>query len=314
MSDQATLDAIETAELIIQIDGARPAGDPFKLPASLLTLETTRLASCKGKNAAVTVMEGSTVGASQQRQQALDKLSDLLHSGYNFISSIQSDDITDAERAQVYASYGWESGLIGDMSSPSRIEELANLAVTATADPAVPAQGKYPATLVTRISNWLGIYDAANMLANGGSRQVLIQQRNAARDDLQVGNSRVRLAYCSATDDGEGTPELARIGMQPKRAPGEAQQTPTPDAPGTATYNAATRELTIPAVPDHASFIRAYRQPAGGPETVAGISSTATVSVAGIAPLTPGVTYQAWVVGGNSRGEGPASNKITFVA
>gem|GEM_PF-3820609 len=54
--------------------------------------------------------------------------------------------------------------------------------------------------------------------------------------------------------------------------------------------------------------------PAGGAATVAGVSSTATVSVVGISPLSPGVNYQAWVVGVNSRGEGPASNKLSFTA
>ena len=76
----------------------------------------------------------------------------------------------------------------------------------------------------------------------------------------------------------------------------------------------ATRELTIPALPAHATFLRSKRQPAGGPETDAGVSSTTTVSVVGISPLTPGVSYSVWVVGVNSRGEGPASNKITFTA
>ena len=47
-------------------------------------------------------------------------------------------------------------------------------------------------------------------------------------------------------------------------------------------------------------------------ETRAGVSTTPTVSVVGIAPLTPGVSYTVWVVGVNSRGEGPESNKITF--
>ena len=314
MADQATLEAIETAELILQVDGTRAPADPFKLPAPLQTLITTRLTNCKGKNAAATLMEGSTVGASQQRQQAIDRLSDLLHSGYNFIASVPSDDITDAERAQVFASYGWEGGLLGDMSSPARIEGLANTAISATADPGVPAQGKYSATLVSRITNWLGIYDAASAIANGGSRQVMIQQRNEARDQLAQADARVRLAYCSASDDGESTPELAKIGMQPKRAPGDAQPQPLPDTPGAATYNNVTRELTIPAMPDHATFLRAYRQPAGGAATVAGVSSTPTVSVVGISPLSPGVNYQAWVVGVNSRGEGPASNKITFAA
>ena len=204
MADQATLDAIETGELILQVDGTRGAADPFKRPAPLQALTSTRLSACKGKNAAVTLMEGSTVGAAQQKQEAFAKLSDLLHNGYNGIGAVASDDITDAERAQVYASYGWEGGLIGDMSSPSRVEHLANTAITATADAAVPAQGTYSATLISRITNWLGIYDAAAMIANGGSRQVLIQQRNDARDLLQQANSRVRLAYCSASDDGEG--------------------------------------------------------------------------------------------------------------
>jgi len=67
-------------------------------------------------------------------------------------------------------------------------------------------------------------------------------------------------------------------------------------------------------MPAHTSFLRAKRQPAGGPETDAGVSNDTTVSVVGIAPLTPGVSYQVWVVGVNSRGEGPESNKITFTA
>jgi hypothetical protein len=314
MADQATLDEIETAELIMQVDGARAAADPFKLPAAMLTLVTTRLGDCKGKNAALTMVEASTLGASQQRQQALDRLADLLRNGFAFIKSVASDDISDAERLQAFTAYGWEQGQIGDLSGATRVEALANLAATATADATVPAAGKYPATLVTRIGNWLATFDAANVLATGGTRQTLNAARNASRDDLHSANQRVRLAYCSASDDGESTPELAKINMQPKRAPGDAQPQPPPDAPGNATFNAATRELTIPDVPDHASFIRAYRQPAGGAAIVAGVSSTATVSVVGISPLTAGVNYQVWAVGVNSRGEGPASNKVSFTA
>ena len=314
MSDQATLDAIETAELILQVDAAPLPTDPFKLAASLQTLVTTRLADTKGKNAAVSMIEGGTVGASAQRQQALDRLADLLRNGYNGINAVPSDDLPDAERAQVFTSYGWAGGLIGDLSSPSRIEELANLAATATADATVPTAGKYAASLVTRLANWLSIFDAASLLANGGSRQTLIAARNDSRDLLATANSRVRLAYCAASDEGESTPELAKIGMQPKRAPGEAQPQPLPEAPGAATFNPATRELTILALPAHASFLRAFRQPAGAPAVSAGVSATPTVSVVGITPLTPGVTYQMWVVGENSRGTGPESNKVTFTA
>jgi hypothetical protein len=81
-----------------------------------------------------------------------------------------------------------------------------------------------------------------------------------------------------------------------------------------ATFNPATRELTIPAMPAHASFIRSFRQPAGATAVSAGVSAMPTVSVVGITPLTPGVTYQLWVVRENSRGAGPASNKVSFTA
>jgi hypothetical protein len=66
-------------------------------------------------------------------------------------------------------------------------------------------------------------------------------------------------------------------------------------------------------VGSHASFIRAYRQVTGG-TAEAGVSAATTVSVVDFSPLTAGATYQLWVVGVNSRGEGPESNKITFTA
>lgn len=42
-------------------------------------------------------------------------------------------------------------------------------------------------------------------------------------------------------------------------------------AAGAATYHSVTRELSVPAVPDHASFLRAYRKPAGAAKVVAGV-------------------------------------------
>lgn len=200
------------------------------------------------------------------------------------------------------------------MTGPSRIESLANLVATVATDATVPAAGKYPASLVTRIANWLAILDATSLLATGGSQQTLIQQRNDARDLLEAAISRVRHSYCGASDDGESTPELAKIGMQPKRAPGDAQPQPLPDAPGTATFNAATRELTIPTMPAHATFLRSFRKAAGGSAESAGVSNTTTVTVVGVTPLTPGVTYELWLAGENSRGKGPESNHVSFTA
>lgn len=314
MPNLEVLEAIETGELITQVDASRPAGDPFKLPAPLATVVSTRLTNTRTKNAAATVMEGSTAGAAREREVALGRIRELLRNGYSFIKSVARDDLSDAERENVFTAYGWEGGLIGDLESPTRVEAMADLADTVTGDPAVPTNGKYPATLVSRITDWHGILDAATLIANGGDLQVLFKQRDDAAAELREGISRVRGFYVSASDDRDKTPELARIGMQPRRDPGEAQPQPLPAAPGTATFDAATRQLTVPAMPAHATSLRAYRQPAGGSASLAGVSASATVSVVGIAPLTPGVTYEVWAVGKNSRGEGPASNKITFTA
>ena len=43
----------------------------------------------------------------------------------------------------------------------------------------------------------------------------------------------------------------------------------------------------------------------------AGNSLINTVSVVGTSPLTPGVTYEFWLTGHNSRGDGPESPHVT---
>ena len=60
------------------------------------------------------------------------------------------------------------------------------------------------------------------------------------------------------------TPELAKIGKQPRRPPGGAEPQPLPDAPGPATFDAATSTLSVPALPAHATSLRAFRKPLGG--------------------------------------------------
>ena len=88
-----------------------------------------------------------------------------------------------------------------------------------------------------------------------------------------------------------------------------------PEAVGDgAIFDPATGLLTVPKMPAHTTFLRAYRQVAGGPPEQAGISHTTSVSVGSDSPLTPGVKYEFWCVGVNHRGEGPASNKISFHA
>jgi hypothetical protein len=157
----------------------------------------------------------------------------------------------------------------------------------------------------------LAIVNANQPLATGGSAQAATAARNVALVDLNSSNERVRHFYCSCSDLREKTPELARIGFQPRRDAGDAEAPPDPGTPAAASYNATTQSLSVASMPEHTTTLRAYRQPAGGAPEVAGSSPTTSVSVVQFSPLTAGVTYQFWLVGVNAQGEGPQSNHVT---
>ena len=292
------------------VDAGRVPTDPFKLTAFLAALVLARITDAKAKNSAVVMSDGVVAGADVRRTDALFRLTNLLRNGYAYLLSIPEEDLPYAEQQKALKSYGWEDGNLGDLSQASRVESLARQVAVVAADTSIPDLAKYPASLASRISNWLGILESTGTLANGGTHQGLVEQRNNSRDLLLAATSRVRHFYCSASDDVEYTPELARINMQPKRTPGQAQAAPKPDAPGTATFNATTHELSIDALPAHATFLRAYRQVLGGQPELAGVSTSTAVSIVSYSPLVTGAQYTVWLVGANSHGEGPESNKI----
>ena len=89
---------------------------------------------------------------------------------------------------------------------------------------------------------------------------------------------------------------------------------PLPAASGPATFNAAALSLSVSALPDQATTLRAFRRPAGGTAELAGTSATTTVSLTEIGPLTSGVTYEFWLVGHSSQGDGPQSNHVSHLA
>ena len=78
--------------------------------------------------------------------------------------------------------------------------------------------------------------------------------------------------------------------------------------------NAATSTPSVPALPAHATSLRAFRKRARGTAELAGTSTTTTVSVLAAGPLTPGVTCEFWLVGHNFRGDGTESNHVTHAA
>ena len=258
--------------------------------------------------------------ASAKVRAALDALANHLRNGFNFVRGIGSYAISAPGRLSVFTAYGWEQGEIGNLSD-ARIEALANQAITATpliSDPAL--RYLVPSTPSPRLRGEgrgegsgfpLAIVNANQSLATGGTAQAATAARDLAQGKLQTMNDRIRFFYCSASDDEDQTPELAKIGKQPRRDRGEAEPEPFPDPAGTATFNAATSTLSVPALPAHATSLRAFRKPAGGTAELAGTSTTTTVSVLAAGPLTPGVTYEFWLVGHNFRGDGPESNHVT---
>ena len=228
------------------------------------------------------------------------------------MAGLPSYSITPAERIAVFTSYGWEGGQIG-IFDDARIESLANQAATATPGIANVAH-RYPAQLLTLIAAQLAIVNASQPLATGGTAQAATAARDAALELLRTANDRVRFFYCSASDDEDYTPELAKIGRQPRREAGAAQEQPLPGVLGTATFNAGALTLSVPALPEHATSLRAFRKVAGGEPELAGTATGTTVSVVGSGPLTPGVTYELWLVGHNFRGDGPESNHVSHTA
>lgn len=312
MPTQDSLEQIEIGELILAVDDGRVAGDPFKLSAALRALVAARLADLKTKDAVTLITAGGRAGASLALRTALDTLKGHVRDGYYFVKGLGSYQITAADRLAVFTSYGWESGEVGDFTD-ARIESLANQAITAT--PLITnAAYRYPTALLDLITAQLVIVNANQPTATGGTAEAATNLRNLALELLRPANDRVRFFYCSASDDEDKTPELAKIGKQPRRDAGEAESQPFPDAPGTATFDTVAKTLSIPALPTHGTSIRAFRKPAGGVAELAGTSSDTTVSVVAMGPFTPGVTYELWVTGHNFRGDGPESNHVSYTA
>lgn len=215
MSTQQFTTQVERAELIISADNERQAGDPFKLPLFLRSGIETRLANAIARNAAAAPGKADVVGASGKVRDGLGLLNQLLHDGFNHIKAIKSYEISNPDRLATYTAYGWDGGKLGTLND-ARIEDLARLAISTTPTIANPAW-RYPEELLARITDALATVNAFQPVATGGTRSDLIGQRNLATDSLQIMTSRVRFYYCCASDFRDGTAELRKIGMQPRR-------------------------------------------------------------------------------------------------
>lgn len=237
---------IERAELTISVDGQREEGDLFTLPEFLVALVVTRLAVLKSADAAASPGKGDKAKASQEVRNGLDRLNELLHDGYNHIAGIGSYAISDADRLATFIAYGWDGGKVGDFTD-ARIEDLARRSISTTPAISNPAW-RYPDELVTLITDTLATVNAFQPLATGGTRSQLIAARNLAADALQIANARVRFYYCCASDATDATPELRKIGWQPRRGAGTLPGTSDGETLPTFLFNwSQTGETTVTA-------------------------------------------------------------------
>ena len=254
------------------LDNTRLAGDRRKLPPTLRTDVDDDLAGLLATDQATSPAQGGRAGASGARRAAVDQLEREHHGGYRGIAAIDEATITPAQRLQVFVSYDWASGEIGEFND-DRIISMARLAPTISAAEAGNAAWLYPAARLARIAAQLAIVDAMTAQASGADAQTATLARDAARKLAATTLLRVRFFYCCATRDADQTPDLVAIGYQPRRDPGEGGGGGggEPTAPGVPTgvsqhdeSGITFIELTLPAGADG---FKIY-QGAAGPEQV----------------------------------------------
>ena len=304
--------AILDMDFILRVNANTGSYERRKLVSWLETDCSSALAAARTTYSAFRFASGDLGGARLTVATTRPKVADLVRNAHSDINAIPNDDVPPADKLDALISLGFEQGELGNLLDPVHLKSLAQQIVDENGN--LPVAVRVRASIVNRLTNWLGILNAAELLAGEGSRETITEAKDTARDFLMAVRGQVRLYVASTHPDGERAKVLALYNFQPQRDPGEAQSLPLPAAPGTAAFNGGTRLLTIPDLPEHATSIVAWRQVAGAEPEQCGISDTNEVSVADVSPLVPGVTYTLWVTGHNSRGDGPASNKITFTA
>ncbi len=209
------------------VDNGRAAGSPFKLPATLRADLDADLTALKATEADTGPTEGGRAASVAAKRAALDELNRQHRGGYRGIAAIDETTITEAQRLGVFEAYGWASGEIGRLDDDTRLIALARQAPTVSAaDVGGNATWLYTAARLTRIAAQLAIVDAAISTATGADAELATLRRDTALDLAATTLLRVRFLYCSATRDADATPELTRIGYQPRRDPGTVSHPP----------------------------------------------------------------------------------------
>ena len=208
------------ALLVQQVDNARSATDFFKLSPVLRTVLDTAHQTLQNATAAVPSARGVRQDATALYSEAIATLKELLRAGFKHIDGQLPYVLTAAQKRAALEAYGWTGAKLGALDKNTRILDLAQqaIAVTPTLQPEV---ARYPVELVTRIQ--AALQDAVSSAAGAqtGDRQSAIKARNEARKELEIVLARVRFYYCAMSNAIDRTPELAKIGFQPRRVSGQ---------------------------------------------------------------------------------------------
>ncbi len=206
------------------VDDRREPTDNFRFPAFLRTQIDADLAALELADAATLTTESQRLGKSSESRAAIDDLETYLREGYKWIDAIRSSKITEGQRREVFAIYGWSQGLIGRFND-SRTIALARLGVHNPEE--IDPEFHYPADLVTDLQEALDLYDAAEPESGTGDRQLATAERNEKLEAARQSLSQARFYYCGASRELDQSKELSKIGFQPRRDPGEVRRRPS---------------------------------------------------------------------------------------
>ena len=213
-------DIAQTAERILEVDRLRAKDDSFLLTVMLHALVEDRLGIFRDAYMQQKSASGQRMGNSELANQSIGRLTERLREGYRFLSALPAFRVPSDKKLSAMHSYGWNGGKVGKLQSKDRVLSLAKLALSVTPT-VLPADARYPADLLAEIEKELNILKDAEPGAQIGVRSSATKAKTKALKDLTLAVGRVRAFYISASDDMDKSPELAKIGLNPRQATGQ---------------------------------------------------------------------------------------------
>lgn len=314
MADIEIQEAILHTDTILAADDAQAPYSEYKFTTALRDDVVQALATARAANSAVQLAAGDQAGAQARVKDGRARLADLCRNAHSTIEAIPADTASEEQEIiDALVTLGFEGGKLGQLADRAHLMSVVDSILANNAG--LPVTYQVPAAITTRLTNWRAVVLANETIARGGAREPLTAAKDAAREVLERRIARTRLYICSCNDLGEANPILALYDFQPKRDPGQAQPQPKPAPITTApTWAAFTRTLSVPALPEHATRLKAWRKIAGGEWEPCGLSDTTSVDAAETSPFIPGGVYELAVSGYNSMGDGPRSPSISWTA